>query len=338
MQTIWMKKWEELSPFKQARIKLTGYYMLIFTLILVGFTLLTFQAKQSAFVRVYTVVDQYDKGGQKTVDLQDKLDDYTRRFKDRVILFDLGLWALALWLAWGLSGKTLKPIQDTVEEQANFTADVSHGLRTPLATMSLEIEAFNRTHKLTRQTKDLFSSLQEEIGYLTRITEGVLSLTRTKKTNIKQEMVWVDLTELVSKTAAAFIPLASQKKQTIKTAKLDKVKIMANNDQIKQVLTILVDNAIKYGDKGITITIAITKETGLVRLQVSDTGPGINPEEKKRIFKRFYRSSNTKNLSRGAGLGLAIAQKIIEAHDGHIRVKSVLGQGSTFTVTLPINS
>jgi two-component system, OmpR family, sensor histidine kinase CiaH len=326
---------EGLTPFELARLKLTGYYMLIFSVILVMFTWLVFEAKESAFVRVYTVVNDAEGGGPRTVELQDTFADFNKRFQQRVLLFDLGLWVIAAWLAYGLSGKTLKPIRDMWREQEAFVADVSHGLRTPLATMNMEIEAFIRTQKrIPTTSKALLFSLQEEISYLTRITQGVLSLTRARPGSRNHEPV--PLTEMATKTTLSFSGLAQAKQQTVRLGKMEEVMVKGNPDQLKQVLTILIDNAIKYGKAGVKVSVSVTKGVSAAKLEVADTGPGIEAKELRTIFRRFYRGEKTKSLARGAGLGLAVAKKIVEAHEGHIRVKSEVGKGTTFTVTLPL--
>jgi two-component system, OmpR family, sensor histidine kinase CiaH len=103
--------------------------------------------------------------------------------------------------------------------------------------------------------------------------------------------------------------------------------VKGNPDQLKQVLTILIDNAIKYGKAGVKVSVSVTKGVSAAKLEVADTGPGIEAKELRTIFRRFYRGQKTKSLARGAGLGLAVAKKIVEAHEGHIRVKSEVGKG-----------
>ena len=324
------------TPFQRARLRLTGWYMLMFSGLIAGFTYLTLDAKNSAYVRVYQVINTGSPGSPQVQEFSDKYAEFNQRFKERLILFDLALLVIGGYLAYGLSGKTLQPIQKMVEEQVAFAADVSHSLRTPLTTISLEIEAYKRfRHKLPKELGNLLQSIQDEVFSVTQLVSGMLTLVRTQTDEFKTNFKQVRLHELVAEVVAKMIPLAQAKKQTIKIQQLNKTEIRGNGDSLKQVLYIILDNAIKYSGAGGRISVLLVKQKSLIRLQVADTGRGIAKKDLKKIFERYYRADKQ---TKGTGLGLAIATKLVAQHEGQIQVKSRVGEGTTFTITLPRDS
>jgi signal transduction histidine kinase len=118
---------------------------------------------------------------------------------------------------------------------------------------------------------------------------------------------------------------------------LTQIEVVGDADRLKQLLFNLVDNACRYTPPGGTVTLALGEQDGMAALSVRDTGPGIAPDDLPRIFERFYRADHARSgEAGGTGLGLAISRVIAEAHGGRIEVESTLGQGSTFTVRVPI--
>lgn len=332
--TAW---WQGLTPFRRARLGLTGWYMMIFSIILVFFTYLTFQAKESAFVRVYTVVNQYDQGGQQAVELNNRFDEFNARFKRRVIWFDLGLWWTALYLSYGLSGKTLKPIKDMWQEQKLFVADVSHGLRTPISTIQLQLEAFRRTRvRSGSAVKELIGNLLEETAYLSRIIDGVLSLTRLESPRQMAETKLVNLAAVGREVILGMKPLFTAKQQVIKVMGRKKLMVRGNQDQLKQLWLILLDNANKYAGRRASIRIGLEQRQASAWMQVVDNGPGIKEYEQGKLFERFFRGSSGRAKTQGAGLGLAMAKKIVTSHQGELGVKSQPNKRTVFWVKLPL--
>ena len=114
------------------------------------------------------------------------------------------------------------------------------------------------------------------------------------------------------------------------------MRVHGDAQRLYQVVSNLLDNAIKYTPDGGTVTLAVWTQNDQARLDVRDTGPGIPPEAQARVFERFYRAPHSNNQERGTGLGLAIVKSIVEQHGGRVWVTSVVGQGSTFSVALPI--
>ena len=315
-------------------MKLTAWYLLLFTILIAIFTYLTFEAKQSAFVRVYTVINTGAPGSAQVKEFTNKFDEFNHRFQQRIYLFDAGLLIAGGFLAYFLSGKTLAPIQTMLEEQQAFAGDVSHSLRTPLTTMSVELETYRRTHKnIPPELNSLFNSLQEEMLSMTALIGGLLALVRSGTDPLKSRFTAVDLVDVVERVVQRMSPLLKTKHQRLTVKVPKEAMVRGESDQLKQVVMILVDNAIKYsGDKAL-IGIYLKKGRQTTTLTISDTGRGIAPKDLPYIFHRYYRG---KTATKGSGLGLAIAAKIIGHHNGTIKAKSTLGKGSAFTVTLPL--
>lgn len=323
-----------LSPFQQARWKLTLWYVGLWTLLIVGFTYLTLDAKRSTFVRVYRIVDSAQPGGKQVQEFADTFAEYNRRFQERLVLFDLFLFLGGAWIAYWLSGKTLQPIEAMVEEQSAFAADVSHGLRTPLTTINLELEAYSRSHLNTSKgTRSLLVSIQEEVFSMTYLVEGLLALVRTRTDPLRTPFLPVSLNEVVINAGKRMLPIAQAKGQELTVEAKVKVNVLGNAEHLLQVIVILIDNAIKYSGLKRQIKVKVVKQLSFAQVVVADNGIGIPKGELAHIFKRYYRG---KQKTKGTGLGLAIAQKIVDAHGGTIRVKSIQGSGTTFTISLPV--
>ena len=149
----------------------------------------------------------------------------------------------------------------------------------------------------------------------------------------------VDLAQLVEEVYGQTKVLADTHALTLDLGLVEPISIQGDYERLRRLLLNLVDNGIKYTPHGGQITLSVQRDSGWATLQVSDTGIGLSGEEQERIFQRFYRAVEARSHGKGgAGLGLCIVRSIAEAHGGRIEVKSTTGQGSTFTVLLPLNS
>lgn len=331
---FWWTIWAN-DPFNKARIRLTVWYVLILGLLIGFFTYLTFQAKESAYVRVYTVVKNSQGGEQKLVELQDTYGEFNRRFRERVLWFDAVLVAGGGGMAWWLAGKTLKPIKTMVAEQQAFAQDLSHGLKTPITAMKLLLEAESRTKpKPSPRDKKLYQALNYELQHMQAVVGGVLTLTQTGTTLAPGQKV--DWGIMAQRLTESLLPLAEVKGIQLNWVGVkQKFWVWGSQEQIYQAMTTLIDNAIKYTPKGGRVSLNQRKLGLKALLTVTDTGPGINPEDKKKIFEKYYRGRE-ENKSQGTGLGLAIAKRLIEANGGSISVKDNPKGGAIFRVKLPL--
>ena len=230
--------------------------------------------------------------------------------------------------------RTLRPIEESHAAQNRFTADASHELRTPLATMQTEIDVALRDKGLTiTEAKTVLQNNLEDIARLRSLSEQLLFLTRIDAKNITTKQL--ALSKLVRAEAKRLEKLY---KVTI-ALQLDKnIYVRGNEDLLKQLVSIFVDNAVKYAGNDKPAISIMTKRSGKrIELKVRDKGIGIAPADLPFVFDRFYRGAHKgPSAKQGHGLGLSLAKAIVLTHNGDIIVQSTPDTGTIFTVWLPV--
>ena len=250
------------------------------------------------------------------------------------IFINSGILATSALAGYFLAGKTLRPIKVMLDDQNRFVADASHELRTPLTAMKTEIEVALRNQKLLLpEARKLLASNLEEVAKMQNLSNYLLSLNRNQHNHTRKENL--NLTELARQTVTKLQPLAKKEQITFLT-KLAEVETVGDKESLAELLTILIENAIKYSRPGGKIKINLTKVRNHLKFSVQDFGVGIKKEDQANIFKRFFRSdsSRTKTAADGYGLGLSIAKDIVSLHHGKIEVKSIPNSGTTFIVVI----
>ena len=254
-------------------------------------------------------------------------------------LFGIIIMILLLVLIGSLLSSliAIKPIQAAWRRQLDFTADASHELRTPLAVIqtNLELVMDNPGETVGSQFKWL-TNVHIETARMAKLVDDLLTLSRNDAGATTLEYSFFSLNTVALEVAVLFEVTARQKNIDILVRADCDVQLWADRSRIKQLLGILVDNAVKYMNRPGSIQISLSKKDNTVRLIVSDTGEGIASEYLPRIFDRFFRAED--QAGDGCGLGLSIAEWIANAHGGNIRVESVLMEGTSFTVCLPLRS
>ncbi|MFN4032926.1 MAG: sensor histidine kinase [Fimbriimonadales bacterium] len=218
----------------------------------------------------------------------------------------------------------------------DFVANVSHEFRTPLASIRSLAETIHDDPEMPHATRQRFLNLiVQEADRLTRIADDLLSLARAESMTPVKEVF--DLAPLIQQAVQEMESEAQRHQVQLHTEPLPELKLLANRDQILQVLLNLLSNAIRYNKPHGSVTVRAYAHDAHAVIEVADTGVGIPSEALPRIFERFYRVDKARSREEGGtGLGLAIVKHIVEAHGGTVEVESEYRVGSTFRVQLPL--
>lgn len=254
-----------------------------------------------------------------------RADDLSRRVPHSSRTDEIGDLARAF-------NQTLERLERLFRSQQRFLADVSHELRTPLTSVRGNLDLMRRFGSYDEESMEV---IQEEMERMSRLLGDLLLLARadTGGLPLRHEPVELDtvLFEVYRQVSRIDKPVA------VELTAVDQALVLGDEDRLKQLLLNLVDNGIKYTQPGGTVRLSLARDKGWAQLVVSDTGIGIPSEDLPHIFDRFYRVDKARSRAQGgSGLGLAIAKWIVQAHGGAIKVDSAVGQGTTFTITLPI--
>lgn len=218
-----------------------------------------------------------------------------------------------------------------------FTSDASHELRTPLTVMKGETELILRRPRALEDYRSVLESNLEEIDRMTHIVEELLFLSRADMGEVKMESRPVALEALVEDIHRQATLLGQDRQIEVVLGTVMPASVQGDDLRLRELLLNLVENAVKYSHPGGKVEIGLMTNGQEAVVSVTDQGIGIAPEDQPKIFDRFYRTDEARaHTKKGTGLGLAICAWIAESHKGRISVMSNVGQGSTFTVTLPL--
>ncbi len=232
---------------------------------------------------------------------------------------------------WFVAGKSLAPVAAAFERQQTFVADASHELRTPLAVIRANAEFLQQEQPASEEAAEILA----ETDRLASLVDALLALARGQGGSAAERSI--DLGELVASSAQAMQPLAGDRKVALDVAAAPGMEVRGHPDQLRQLVVILVDNALRYTPEGGRVTVDARRVDGSAVVAVSDTGIGIDADALEHVFERFYRADEARTRGfGGSGLGLSIAEQLVTGHGGRISAESTPGRGSTFTVTLPL--
>ncbi|MBC7459458.1 hypothetical protein H7200_01955 [Candidatus Saccharibacteria bacterium] len=327
--------------FKSATVKLTAWYLAIIMAISLLFSLFIYQIN---FHEVNIRLDNLQRGlidpnliplllsggspiiqtTAETTVMQDRLRAYQSEQASVQMALALLYVNIVILIAGGagsyfLARRTLKPLEQAHEAQSRFTSDASHELRTPLAAMKAELEVNLRDKNLTMSdAHQLLESNLEEVNKLIDLSEMLLRLARLDYDTLPKEQF-----DMVDSLKAAMKPFAVHAKR-FDISSRKKAVILANEIAIVELMTLLIDNAVKYSPKGSPIAIRIFERRLMTGFEIKNNGTKISPDVLARLFDRFYRgdTSRTESNKNGYGLGLAIAKRIAAIHHGSIQVRS----------------
>ncbi len=239
----------------------------------------------------------------------------------------LAMFAISFWLsAW-----LIEPVETAFEAQRRFIADASHELKTPLATISANADL------LVEQYGDIkwVNFIKAETGRMHRLVADLLYLASNDRDKVAYDMTSFCISDMVALTAMSFEGRVYEAGKCLELEIAPNLTYLGDEDRLKQVVAILIDNAIKHTDVGGTVTISLARLQNRIHLSVKNTGNGIAVEEREKIFERFYRSDNSRSRDKGGyGLGLPIAHSIVAGHKGKITVGGTVGQDAIFKIIL----
>ena len=247
----------------------------------------------------------------------------------------IGAFFVILLASIFLSHWVLRPVEIAWKQQRQFVADASHELKTPL-TVILANTGILKSHPEDTITKQMtwITNTEEEAKQMKGLVEDMLFLAKSDDTSMETIMQSFDLSEAINAAALTFEPLAFEQGRSLAVNIEPNISIIGNEEQIKQVMGILIDNAIKYSNSNSEINISLKKEQNEAKIMVSNMGPIISKDEMKHLFDRFY-IADPSRTEKGNGLGLSIAQNIILKQKGHILAESD-ANNTRFQISLPI--
>ena len=247
----------------------------------------------------------------------------------------VGIGALALLVFWLVSIRlarwAVRPVEEAWQQQKQFVADASHELKTPLTVIMTNAELLQT--QAPGQPADSILTMSRQMRNL---VEGMLELARVDNGSVQTAFCEVELSRLVSGELMLFEPIFFEKSLLLEECTAPDIRVKGSPDHIRQVLGILLDNALKYSLSGGTVRVKLERWGNYAQLSVANPGPAISREDLSNIFKRFYRVDKARSRDGSYGLGLSIAQRILQEHKGKIWAESANGI-NTFFVQLPLS-
>ena len=338
--------WQRIQIFLRSSTgRLTATYLAIIMVMSLMFTFVLYGISTSHLDRripTPSQYDDYDSIFSGRTGLQSQLNEYLQRriTQEKAELawqlfgINLLIFIGGAGVSYSLARRSLEPIEQAMVSKDQFISDASHELRTPLTALQTTNEVALRNTKLNiKEARELLEENLVEVKRLQQLTDGLLGL---MKENHQVSYESVQLQQIVSESFGQVIAKAQDKNITVED-KVPPLSVRTDPALLSQVVTILLDNAIKYSPENTSVTVNASAHKKQILLTVSDHGVGIKRGDIEHIFDRFYRAdqSRSKQVAEGYGLGLAIAKKIADSIEANITVKSAAGKGSTFTIYLP---
>lgn len=333
--------------FQSATLKLTGWYLLILTIISLIFSVAIFTIASNEITERLNQLQIKFEGAREYpigIALPERVgygalreaqgEEAKRNLFIQLLYVNIVLLAAGGAGSYFLARRTLRPIEASHEAQLRFVSDASHELKTPLTVMQTEIEVGLKNKNLTlEETKTLLESNLEEVVKLSTLSATLLQLAQLD--NIELEKEPIILGSLVEEVIKKYDPTG---KRLAFANSSKQAAVFANRASTEELITILIDNALKYSPAESTVRITTQRMAKGVKLKVTNAGAGIDPDDLPHIFDRFYRADTARTKNKqvaGHGLGLSLAKRIIEQHQGELQATSSPGGNTTFIAILP---
>jgi len=349
-----------MKSFSLARLKLTAWYALVLAIVSISLSsLLYFRTSQIIDLQYHQLNRRLTGHGQMRVlrqptdnlnfleeqqqILSSELNTVHQELLQRILSINLLIILIGAGASYLLSGKTLQPIQVALDQQQQFVEDAAHELKTPLTALQTSLEVNLMDKKLDSIAKKILQENLEDVIRLNNLSNRLLQLAQHPNNQQSINYSSVDLKTVIKRAIRQIQPLANKKEIKLvfelKRNKTDRYKVLGDHEKLTEAIIILLDNAIKYSQKGKKVFLQLTSNKKMLMLEIKDQGRGIAKEELDKIFNRFYRSDSSRykessNQTSGFGLGLALAKQIVENHQGIIKVESLPDKGTVFKILL----
>ena len=279
---------------------------------------------------------------KQTVRLQSlhgKVDNYLAQYNHQKVYFLL--FSIIVILVIGILVYAYRSIvtrhrieEETATAKLQFFTNISHELRTPLTLIADPVDYIIRDSNLNAQQRDMLQIVQRNVSVLTRLVSEILDFRKVQNGKMKLHLSDFDLIECMQQWIGLFTVSAQKKNINLQLEAPTTIPMRADHDKLERICYNLLTNAMKYTPNGGKITFAATVEGDKVKIEVSDNGIGIAADEQAYIFNRFYQA---KNAAQGTGIGLALVKAFTDLHHGEATVESKEGEGSRFTIVLPLS-
>lgn len=240
------------------------------------------------------------------------------------------------WMGQELNS-TIRKLKELEDMKRNFFSRITHELRSPLSAISgfTTLLMKGRYGSVSSNQQDVFLTMHNSTNRLSRLVDDLLTTSKLEEKSDELEVSKFDLNEAINSVYKLYSPLAHQKGLSMKLSVAQKpMNLSADYEKVIHILNNLVSNALKYTQQG-GIELRAKKNGQGIRIEVADSGPGIQEEERSKIFDRFYRSKSVHKNQKGTGLGLSIVQSLVELHGGRIQALENPGGGTVFSITFP---
>lgn len=271
--------------------------------------------------------------------LHGKVDNYLAQYNHQKVYFLL--FSIIVILVIGILVYAYRSIvtrhrieEETITAKLQFFTNISHELRTPLTLIADPVDYIIRDSNLSAQQRDMLQIVQRNVSVLMRLVGEILDFRKVQNGKMKLHLSDFDLIECMQQWIGLFTVSAQKKNINLQLEAPKTIPMRADHDKLERICYNLLTNAMKYTPNGGKITFAATVEGDKVKIEVSDNGIGIAADEQAYIFNRFYQA---KNAAQGTGIGLALVKAFTDLHHGEATVESKEGEGSRFTIVLPLS-
>jgi len=334
-----------IDVFKSARLKLTAWYMIAVIIISAAFSAAIYLGVANDLSGRFSAMERrmsrQNMMGSMSPGIHNIFNNDLRAAKRRVLLIlliaDGFILIFSAVAGYELAGRTLRPLRAALDEQKRFIADASHEFKTPLTVMKTSLEVALRDKNLNSEpAAETLRSNLEEVERLHLLIARLISLAQNQEGKRRLNLQTVELAAALEEAVKKAAPPVEEKSIALELD-TEALELEADKERLAELLTILLDNAIKYTLSKGWIKVIAKRDGKYASIEVADSGIGIAEDELPHIFDRFYRAdkSRSKTNVEGFGLGLASAKQIVESHHGTIDVSSILDSGTTFIIKLP---